>query len=927
MRNRKILFSAFIFISALITISLVWVLSSDRLKQSEDKPTDGDNVPIQTIPDKKESDDNDANKTEDKTTEKPDENIDKPDNNEKDAVEPDESENKYKGTSKINGIVMFEDQKSAANSKIQLLDFAGEISKDAKIVEEIAADADGKFEFTEIISGKYKIAAFAENFGFATSSLIQLGEDDEKYVEKTIMAGFRLFGNIHDSEKKNLESEEIHCVLLEAAGDSWQGLAAATGKSDDAGNYEIKGLKSGQYWIQVTLEGYATYRGMVVISEDTQKDFELTIGGAIHGFVKDEEGNPVTKFKASCFLDSDELNQNAVDKIAAQFKSFENELGEFMFYNLSENKYAIEIVSDAYAQTIEEQIQVEKGKTTEVEIIVASGITLAGIVLEQETDKPIANAKVSIADTIKIKSGDQSFDFPYIESKELTTVTDSEGKFTISGLPKKTVHVWISHEDYPQVKTSVNFVGEIKSEYKFYMVGSSSTVFGKVYDENETPVEGRTVLIQLTGTQVRKTAKTDKNGEYRIEKIAPGSYLIILLSEANSVEELASFSINMGEQLEINFGIEKGITVSGTVSKNGEPIKTRNVTFTYQDSSTALKITATSDEGKYKVILSKPGKYTVLIQGYDMKFGALTSRFEIEVPDVTEHVEDFEILENSVTGMVLSEADNKPMHRSAVIIESMSSSNSQNSVHDIARTYCGNTATNEAGEFKLVEVSAGKYRITISAEGFATKIIENVVISGNGTKNDLGRIFLKQETKITGFVTDDSAAPVPYATFTITDSKGQKVSSLIPIRGGKDGKYTISRLSEGTYTISVHANGYAKKTLSPVKIGQETEMNLDIILSKGASLTVFVKDTENKMLKNVSVKLYGSSGYVKPIFKGLQEFTPPGITDITGKNVRGSLSAGLYTVVVSTDGYKSQTKKIYLTAGLNNELEFILYRK
>ncbi len=926
MRNRKVLIVASLCIVALIAVLVIWVLTSDRLKNSEEKPTNETNGLIQTNPDKKDSDDTDANRDNDNTPEKTDENIERTDKKDVDVPENNKVENPAVGSSRIYGNVMTDDKKPAVNSKVQLLELTDVFSKEPKIIAETTTNEEGKFEFKEIFSGIYKIAAFVTDFGFSTCETIQLDDADEKFVELTISAGFRLYGNIKNSDKQDLEGVEIYCVFLDSVSDTWQAIPAATGKTDETGDYEIKGLISGSYWIQVTLEGYATYRGMIVISEDMKKDFELSVGGAIHGFVKDKEGNPVTKFKASCYLDGDDLNQNAVDKIAAQYQSIENKLGEFMFYNLSENKYAIEIISDEYAQTIKDQIQVEKAKTTEVEIIVENGLVLNGVVLEKETDKPIENAKVSIADTLKIKTGDQTFDYPYIESKELTTVTDSDGKFTISGLSKKNLDVWISHEEYPQVKTSVNFGGEIKNEYKFYMIGSSATVFGTVYDENDQPVEGRTVFIQKTGTQINDSKKTDKEGKYRFDKIAPAQYLIILLTTANSVEELATFSIKMGEKLEINFGIEKGITVTGTVTKNGEPIKVRNITFIFQDSSSALKITATSEEGKYKVILNKPGKYTVLIQGYDMKAGAaLTNRFEIVVPDVLEYEENLVILENSLTGIVLSEVDNNPLYGCIIILESMSSSNSQNSVHDIARSYSGSTSTNKAGEFTLTEVSAGKYRLTVSAEGFATKIIENIIVSSSGLRNDLGKIFLKQETKITGFVTDDSATPVPYATFSVIDSKGQKVSSLFPLRGGKDGKYVIGGLSSGTYTISVHADGYAKKTLPPVKIGQETEVNLNITLSKGASLTVNVKDTQNKMLKNVSVQLYSNQGFIEPIFKGLQEFTPPGITDITGKNVRGSLPAGLYTVIASKDGYKSQTKKIYLTAGLESELEFILF--
>src|SRR5579875_2763868 len=68
--------------------------------------------------------------------------------------------------------------------------------------------------------------------------------------------------------------------------------------------------------------------------------------------------------------------------------------------------------------------------------------------------------------------------------------------------------------------------------------------------------------------------------------------------------------------------------------------------------------------------------------------------------------------------------------------------------------------------------------------------------------------------QITGIVTDPSSAAVAGANLTVSDSSGVQRG----VRSGEDGRYTVSLLPPGTYTMEAEKAGFSKAKVQNVTV-------------------------------------------------------------------------------------------------------------
>ncbi|MGG0857847.1 MSCRAMM family protein, partial [Metabacillus fastidiosus] len=158
---------------------------------------------------------------------------------------------------------------------------------------------------------------------------------------------------------------------------------------------------------------------------------------------------------------------------------------------------------------------------------------------------------------------------------------------------------------------------------------------------------------------------------------------------------------------------------------------------------------------------------------------------------------------------------------------------------------------------------------------------------------------------ITGTVTDELTGNVIFnALIQIFNTEGKLISSTITDRTGK---FTISNLPEGTFTIRGSANNYAVKLETiTVTRGGTTVSNLTL-RPDPASISGRVTNLQtSEPIASALVQVFIPGGTI-PIWSTL--------TDSDGQYTLSRLPEGNYNIIFTANGFSSQTVNSTVTAG------------
>ena len=181
-----------------------------------------------------------------------------------------------------------------------------------------------------------------------------------------------------------------------------------------------------------------------------------------------------------------------------------------------------------------------------------------------------------------------------------------------------------------------------------------------------------------------------------------------------------------------------------------------------------------------------------------------------------------------------------------------------------------------------------------------------------GTKNDGGvstanafgnclvngaTVTVNPGATVSGTVKDSSGKAVSGATVELYKD-GTKVADAT---AGTDGKYTISNVSTGTYTVKAKRGDGSLNGSASVTVAADSISNADVTVAKGVTVSG-------------TIKSYGSASEAVTVTLTKQGETTPTFTDtLTGNSVKYSFDtvpAGTYTLKVEKKGHAPWTEEI-----------------
>ncbi len=216
----------------------------------------------------------------------------------------------------------------------------------------------------------------------------------------------------------------------------------------------------------------------------------------------------------------------------------------------------------------------------------------------------------------------------------------------------------------------------------------------------------------------------------------------------------------------------------------------------------------------------------------------------------------------------------------------------------------------KTGRF-FVKLVPGTYKVTVSAQGYASRILNLQIKS---MKETVANLVLQKASvpvqvgALAGTIKDAAGKPVA-AVITFANSK------LPPVQADpKTGRFFV-KLTPGTFSVTVSAQGYISKTMNvQIKSRMETISNLVIqpmsVPVQIGALAGTVKDAAGKPVA-ATVTFVNSK-------------LPPAAADPKTGRFFVKLAPGTYQVTVSAQGYVSKTMNVQIKSRMETIANLVL---
>ncbi|ALV32475.1 MFS transporter [Streptomyces sp. CdTB01] len=223
---------------------------------------------------------------------------------------------------------------------------------------------------------------------------------------------------------------------------------------------------------------------------------------------------------------------------------------------------------------------------------------------------------------------------------------------------------------------------------------------------------------------------------------------------------------------------------------------------------------------------------------------------------------------------------------------------------DVTGQQIGRGASGEDGRYALSTPGAGPYVLIAAAGGHQPQAV-TVTVGERPVELD---IVLGGAGRLAGQVRTADGTPVPDATLTLTDVRGEVVATT---RSGPEGGYLVTELVAGEYTLAASAYTYRPVAL-PVTVQASRETRQDVELTGGAVLRGTVRASGGRLVEDARVTLLDAAGnVVDSLTTG-----PDGTFRFT------DLATGAYTVIAA--GYPPVATVLQVAGGGRTERDLQL---
>lgn len=643
--------------------------------------------------------------------------------------------------------------------------------------------------------------------------------------------------------------------------------------TNGSGDYDFGDIFSaGTYTITATASTYQTDSQGVILLPNSIKvvDFDLEpTPGEISGTVTD------------C-ITTDPLENVTVTVIDGETNvgsSTTNASGQYTVPDLAPGSYSVRFELTDYQTKVSVAVVITALTTTVDACLDPSTGAISGQVTDSASSDPIPGASVVLRRGLDVVS---------------SGVSDSSGNYSLVDLAPGNYTLTTSHPDYQTKVIGVNVVSNTTVTGDIELDPDFGSIAGQITDDMTTdPIVGATVRV-YDGASVIASAVTDDNGVYIITKIGEGNYTVQASAVGYQTKQVGAL-VEDGEvttvdiALPINPGaIDGQITDADTT----DPIPGAIVGVTQGQVVVATVIT--DDMGNYILTGLAPGEYELRVQANDYQVaivGASVTGGSTTTVDVA-----LDPLPGSIQGVVTDDETGDPISGATVNVY-------------FGSFLVASRLTDSVGSYLVGSLPPGNYTLTAIAKDYQSSSQGVFVFTGISTIANFSLEPLPGS--LSGTVEDaNTTDPIPGALVIALKDQVLLGASLTDANG----KYAISDLAEGNYSVLVFADGYQRGLEGAIVESEEnTVVNFSLETDRGEIVGTVTDANTTDPIPGAQVEVYNGTTLVDSA-----------LTDSSGNYVVQDLPPGFYNVRASATGYQAKTLGATVTNGGTTVVDFAL---
>ena len=758
---------------------------------------------------------------------------------------------------------------------------------------------DGHFILRDVnIDSDLQVDAMKRGYPGGKSSSMKLAAGEKKTgVMITIPRGVAVTGRVTDKDKKPLSGVAVEAI--ESANDPMGGMRRMVmsnmqQRSDDTyrtgsdGTFSVR-VKEGTYDLAFKREGYAakSVRGTKVDSSTKPIDVVLDPGVEISGRIT----------RGGVGVEGVNVRSIAQDGMSSAVSGAD---GAFRVTDLTPGQVMLNVAKpDSFIQ----EMRSVSAPTKDLVIEVPAGGRITGRVLDKNSHQPVTSFMAGV--TTSRSGGGMTIMMPPMQKQ----FTSDDGSFVLEGIKPGMTQVVVNAPGYTTARVPNIEVEDGKTAPDVEVdVETGAKLTGRVTGPDGSPLSGVFVRNDQMGGNARvmrfdgndNSATTDPSGEYTIDSLEPGEKTLSF-SRNGYISQQKTVTVAGGKDARLDVQMSTGIRATGfVVTDSGAPVADATVMAGSgatdggrngrSDANGAFTIEGLAP-GHYTFNASKTGYTAGIVRDVDIATSGPVRIILKNGGVITGHVNGLTPQEIEQTTVYASAAGGGPMGSSTAPVDS-------------------------GGNFRIEGAPSGTVRITArtgamfggSTKSAAPKTVE--LEPGGTAQVD---IDFKSSTVIRGRVTRNGAA-VPNAQVMFMPHGAKSQTSASTSADG-DGRYELSGLDDGTYTVQA----VDMERLNPFATQYEVHGSgtFDITIKTVTLRGRVVDSADSRALADASVELRPSAGSTVFGGRGAQ-------TDAAGNFVIENIASGTYQITADKSGYGHDARQITIGDSAPEDVQFTL---
>lgn len=554
--------------------------------------------------------------------------------------------------------------------------------------------------------------------------------------------------------------------------------AGSTPAGED-GRFELGGLAPGRYEIQVSAEGHRDAVRTVILEEASEPaplTIEMERGLELRGRVVDPGGAPVAGAHVRAMPGS--LGQGAMVGSVQETRSGGD--GTFVIQGLGEGRYTLEAEDDEGRRGT---AMAEAGGDQEVVIELSDGTTLRGRVVDEE-GTPVSGARVRVWG---------------MGTTAPPVTTGPDGRFELTPLFPGSYVVSAGAEGYAGGGENVTVPESGEPEEVTLTLHRGGVVTGRVTGLSAAKLE------QVEVWSANRSWSVDGQGRFRLEGVPFGTQQVTaMVMPAGGSRSVTVEVPEDGTPAEVTIDFSQGATLTGRVTRGGEPLPGLVVTAAAVAEASG-RTTVTGEDGGYRLEGLDPGEYQVAVK--DGSGQVLGGEHVVMDGDA---VLDIELPSAAVSGWVLEDGTERPLAGATVTVRAAG-------LPPVERV----ATSNEDGSFAVEDLPPGEVTVEARAQGYTPA--QRPLTLDTGAPAQVTLHLVPEDVLRLRVSTAPGGAP---SSLYVTPLVFGTVGNPVPATCDSEGLCTVRGLPAGRLTLRLDAGGEGMALVAAAMPGPEVQVRL-----------------------------------------------------------------------------------------------------